>query len=95
MTRQDMKAIKESETTTIEKMRAVYQRYSDAGLELLLESILDKRIARKEKALMLAVGLADLKQRSESRAKYILVQIQLCKYGEQIMKEMRSIQIAA
>lgn len=95
MTIKELQAIKQSQQTKVEQMREVYKKYSDVGLEMLLEQIVYKRMKATEKAIILAIGLAEMQQRNQAKADYLYAQVILNNVGQNVLKEMNKLTMSA
>lgn len=72
----------------LEKMRAKFRAMDPAAIEFVLEGVFDRRAKREEKAIVLAVGLAVLKEKDERRAARLLAEFQLTEKGMKIVEAM-------
>lgn len=75
----------------LEKIRATFRAMDPAAIEFVLEGVFGRRAKREEKAIVLAVGLAMLKEKDERRAARLLAEFQLTEYGVKIVEAMRKV----
>lgn len=75
----------------LEQMRAKFRAMTPAAIEIILESVFDRRAKREEKAIVLAVGLAVLKTKDEPRAARLLAEFQLTEKGLKILEAMQKV----
>lgn len=76
------------------QMRERFARMSDKGIQLVLEGLMVKRAKAADKALIFAVGLAQLKEKNPSLAEYVFAEIKLMRYGEKVIREMQKVKLA-
>jgi hypothetical protein len=77
----------------LDQMRDMFAKMTPKGIQLVLEGVITKRAKASEKALIFAVGLAQLKQKNPILCEYVFVEIKLMRDGEKIIKEMRKLPI--
>lgn len=82
-------------TENLTKMRQRFASMTDKGIQLVLEGLMIKRAKASDKALIFAVGLAQLKQKNPALCEYVFAEIKLMRYGEKILKEIEKLQAVA
>lgn len=77
----------------LEQMREKFRSMSPEAIELILDGVFDHRARREEKAIVLAVGLAELKKKDRRRAARLLAEFQLTETGMKILESMNKVAI--